>query len=80
MEITIKELLMWYNCIKQKIEEMQKINYSYLEQMLDYRSEYFKERERTHKEKLENDKEYKRLMRMLEQLENITIKLDIEVE
>lgn len=80
MEITVKELLMWYNCIKKKIEEMQEINYSYLEQMLDYRSEYFKERERIHKERLENDKEYNRLKKLLEQLENITIKVDIEVE
>lgn len=70
---------MWYNCIKQKIEEMQEINYSHLEQMLDYRSEYFEERERIHKEKFENDKEYKRLMKMLEKLEDITIKVDIEV-
>lgn len=80
MEITIKELLMFYNGIKEKIAEKQNINYTYLERMLDYRDEYFEEKEKTHKKKLENDKEYNRLLKLREQLENIVIKIDIDIK
>lgn len=75
---TLKELSFLYCKILENIGIMEHIDFTQVEQCLQYDSEYFEQKQKRHLEDLKNNKDYKDLIILRDKLENIKLIVNIE--